>query len=356
VRPVYYLLALVPLALVLEVLDAPAASVFAVSAIAVVPAAALMGESTEELAEHSGPGVAGLLNVTFGNAPELIIALIALGDGLHEVVKASLVGSVVGNALLVLGASMLAGGWRRQRQVFHERAARSLDLALLIGVTALMVPSVVRLIEGGSLPRVGDELASVGGAAWAATIVVSLALIAVYARGLRTSLRTQREAMAGAAPGQPRWSRRRAAITLACSAVLVAVASDTLVGSVESTSEQLGLSQFFIGAIVVAIVGNAAEHYVAVVAAVKDQMDLTVSIAVGSAAQVGLLLAPLVALASVLIGPVRMPLVFNGYELAALLGGGWLAAAVTFNGVSTRGRGAGLLAAYAGLAVAFLFA
>ena len=355
-RPVYYLLALVPAALALDLLDAPAASTFAVSAIAVIPAAALMGEATEELAEHSGPGVAGLLNVTFGNAPELIIALFALADGLYEVVKASLVGSVMGNALLVLGASMLAGGWRRRRQVFHEEAARLLDLTLLLGVTALVVPSVVVLAEGGALPRVGIERVSAGGAAWATTIAVSLVLIAVYARGLRTSLRTQREALVGAAPGEPRWSRRRAARTLAVAAGLVAVASDTLVGSVEHTSQQLGLSQFFIGAIVVAIVGNAAEHYVAVVAAAKDQMDLTVSIAVGSAAQVGLLLAPLVALASIVIGPERMPLVFNGYELAALLCGGWLAAAVTWGGVSTRRRGAGLLGAYTALGIAFLFA
>jgi Ca2+:H+ antiporter len=350
------LLALVPAALALDLLDAPAVSTFAVSAVAVIPAAALMGEATEELAERSGPGVAGLLNVTFGNAPELIIALFALGDGLHEVVKASLVGSVMGNALLVLGASMLAGGWRRRRQVFHKEAARLLDLTLLLGVTALLVPSVVLLAEGGALPRVGIEQVSTGDAAWATTIVVALVLIAVYARGLRTSLRTQREALAGAPSGEPRWSRRRAAWTLAVAAGLVAVVSDTLVGSVEHTSQQLGLSQFFIGAIVVAIVGNAAEHYVAVLAAAKDQIDLTVSIAVGSAAQVGLLLAPLVALASIVIGPERMPLVFNGYELAALLCGGWLAAAATFNGVSTRRRGAGLLGAYTGLAIAFLFA
>ena len=120
-----------------------------------------MGEATEQLAEHSGPGVAGLLNVTFGNAPELIIALFALSDGLHEVVKASLVGSVVGNALLVLGASMLAGGWRRRRQHFHVRPRASLDLVLLLGTTALLVPSLVRLAEGGSLPQVGVERLSV---------------------------------------------------------------------------------------------------------------------------------------------------------------------------------------------------
>jgi Ca2+:H+ antiporter len=357
VRGVYYLLVLVPAALVLDLLGAPAASVFAVSAVAVVPAAALMGEATEQLAEHSGPGVAGLLNVTFGNAPELIIALFALSDGLHEVVKASLVGSVMGNALLVLGAAMLAGGWRRARQYFHLEAARSLDTVLLLGTTALLIPSIVLLADGGSLPRVGTERVSGSDAAWIATIVVSLGLIAVYARGLRRSLRTQAESFSG--PGdhdQPAWSRRRAGIVLALAAALVAVASDTLVGSVEHTSHQLGLSQFFIGAIVVAIVGNAAEHYVAVVAATKDQMDLSLSIAVGSAAQVGLLLAPLVALASIAIGPSRMPLAFNGYELAGLICGGWLAAAVTFGGTSTRRRGLVLLAVYLALAIAFLLA
>jgi Ca2+:H+ antiporter len=357
VRAVYYFLGLVPVALVLDLADAPAASVFAVSAVAVVPAAALMGEATEQLAEHSGPGVAGLLNVTFGNAPELIIALFALSDGLYEVVKASLVGSVMGNALLVLGAAMLAGGWRRPRQHFHVEAARSLDTVLLLGTTALLIPSVVLLADGGSLPSVGIEQTPGGDAAWVATIVVSLALIAVYARGLRRSLRSQAEAFSGPAEQeQPEWSRRRAATVLALAAVLVAIVSDTLVGSVEHTSHQLGLSQFFIGAIVVAIVGNAAEHYVAVTAAIKDQMDLSLSIAVGSAAQVGLLLAPLVALASIAIGPARMPLVFNGYELAALICGGWLAAALTFGGISTRRRGLVLLAVYLALAVAFLFA
>ncbi len=356
-RAVYYLLALVPLALALELLDAPAASVFLVSAVAVVPAAALMGDATEQLAEHSGPGVAGLLNVTFGNAPELIIALFALSDGLQEVVKASLVGSVMGNALLVLGAAMLAGGWRRPRQYFHVESARSLDTVLLLGAGALLIPSLVLLLDGGSLPRVGIEESSGGDAAWVATIVVSLTLIAVYARGLGRSLRAQADAFTKPADeGKPEWSRRRAAGVLALAAVMVAVVSDTLVGSVEHTSHQLGLSQFFIGAIVVAIVGNAAEHYVAVVAATKDQMDLSLSIAVGSAAQVGLLLAPLVALASIVIGPSRMPLVFNGYELAALICGGCLAAATTFGGVSTRRRGLMLLAVYLALAVAFLLA
>jgi len=354
-RRIHYLVVFVPAAVALDLAGAPATAVFAVSAIAVIPAAALMSEATEQLAEHFGPGIAGLLNVTFGNAPELIIALFALADGLHEVVKASLVGSVIGNALLVLGASMLAGGWNRERQHYHVPAARALTTVLLIGTVGLLVPSIVRLAEGGTLPKVGIERGSLGSSAELATVIVSLALIGIYARGLRESLRSQSEAFKG--PTEPaRWSRRRAAIVLAVAAALVAVASDTLVGSIEHTSHQLGLSQFFIGAVVVAVVGNAAEHYVAVVAAVKDQMDLTLSISVGSAAQVGLLLAPLVALASLVIGPAHMPLVFNVYELVALVVAGVLTTALTRDGTSTRRRGAGLLGAYAALSVAFLLA
>lgn len=354
-RAIYYFAVLVPAAVALDVLDAPATAVFAVSAVAVIPAAALMSDATEQLAEHSGPGVAGLLNVSLGNAPELIIALFALGDGLQEVVKASLVGSVIGNALLVLGASLLAGGWNRPRQRYDRRAARALAATLLIGSTALLAPSIARLAEGGSLPPVGAGRGSVGTAAEAATVVVSIAMIAVYARGVLSSLRSHRESHS--APDEPpRWSVRHAGVALAFSAVLVAAASDTLVGSVEHASSDLGLSQFFIGAIVVAIVGNAAEHYVAVVAAVKDNLDLTLSIAVGSAAQVGMLLAPAVALLSLVIGPSRMPLVFNAYELVGLVVAGWLAAAATSDGISTWRRGAGLLAAYLALAIAFLLA
>ncbi len=354
-RAIYYLVVLVPAAIALDALDAPASAVFAVSALAVVPGAALMGEATEQLAERSGPGVAGLLNVTLGNAPELIIALFALGDGLQEVVKASLVGSVIGNALLVLGASLLAGGWRRRRQRYNVRAARALAGTLLLGTTALLLPSILRLAQSGGLPRVGAGRGAFGAAVETASIVVSVALIAVYARGLISSLRLHREGFEPPAAA-PRWSAPFAALVLVAAAALVAATSDTLVKSVAQASREVGLSQFFIGAIVVAIVGNAAEHYVAVVAALRDRVDLTLSIAVGSAAQVGLLLAPVVALLSLLIGPARMPLVFNGYELAGLIAAGWLVVAATFDGTSTRLRGAGLLCAYLALGVAFALA
>ena len=349
-RPVprlLYLGGFLPAAVLLDLLGAPAAAVFACSALAVIPAAALMSDATEQLAEHSGPGVAGLLNVTFGNAPELIIAVFALADGLHEVVKASLVGSVTGNALLVLGAAMLAGGRRRTHQLFSARAARAQAATLLAGAAALAIPSLLQLARGDTLPVVGAGRRTFGGTIEAVSIIVAVVLIVAYAAGLLASLRAHRGPAGASAPAAepPRWSARRAGAVLAGASVLVAIASDTLVGSVEHASSEIGLSQFFIGSFVVAIVGNAAEHWVAVIAATKDKMDLAVGIAVGSASQVGLLLAPLVAILSLLIGPQEMPLVFNGYELAGLVAAGWLAAAMTFDGTSTRRRGAGLLAA-----------
>jgi Ca2+:H+ antiporter len=348
----YYLGGFVPAAVILDLLGVSASIVFICSALGVIPAAALMSDATEQLAEHSGPSVAGLLNVTFGNAPELIIAVFALADGLQEVVKASLVGSVIGNALLVLGAAMLAGGRRHPQQRFAVRAARVQAVTLLAGVAALVVPSLVRLAQGHALPAIGAPRQSFGSGLETLSIVVAVVLILAYAAGLLASLRGGREpASAEDDPEPPRWSRRGAVAVLAAAAVLVAVASDTLVGSVEHASSQIGLSQFFIGLIVVAVVGNAAEHWVAVVAAMKDKMDLTISIAVGSAAQVGMFLAPLVVLLSFLIGPAPMAIVFNGYELAALALAALLAAALTARGRSTWRSGVALIAPYAALAL-----
>lgn len=348
----YYLGGFVPAAVILDLLGVSAAFVFVASALGVIPAASLMSDATEQLAEHSGPGVAGLLNVTFGNAPELIIAVFALADGLQEVVKASLVGSVIGNTLLVLGASMLAGGSRHPRQRFNASAARVQAATLVAGVAALATPSLVRLAEGGALPVVGAPRHSFGAGLQTLSIVVAVVLIGGYAAGLTASLRAHgRRREPRTRRTSPRWSKRRAITVLAAAAVLVAVASDTLVGSVEHASREIGLSQFFIGMFVVAIVGNAAEHWVAVVSARKGNMDLSISIAIGSAAQVGLLLAPLVVLLSVFIGPAAMAMVFNGYELAALAAAAPLAALLSARGSSTWRSGALLTALYTALAV-----
>src|SRR6476660_1455349 len=320
-RFVYGLGVFIPVALVLELAGASPSLVFGASALGIVPTAALMSEATEQLATRSGPGVGGLVNVTFGNAPELIIAIFALADGLQEVVKASLVGSIVGNALLVLGAAMLAGGWRRTRQSFERTAAQTQAGMLLLTVVALVLPTVLELTGHVSLPSVGETRRHFGVNIEDVSIAVALVLIATYLAGLFFSLRTHRDLFnpPRADDAEGAWSVRRAVATLAVAGVLVAVMSELLVGSIEHASHALGVSQFFVGATVVAIVGNAAEHYVAIVAAAKDKMDLAVNIAIGSSAQIGLFVAPVLVLLSFGVGPAPMAMVFNGYEIAALL-------------------------------------
>jgi Ca2+:H+ antiporter len=358
-RPVYYLAVFVPVALALDLADATPPAVFFVSALAMVPAAALMSDATEQLAERSGPGVAGLLNVTFGNTPELIIAVFALADGLHEVVKATIVGSVIGNSLLVLGAAMLAGGWRRTSQTFSRAAAQTQAGMLLVSVSALLLPAVFQLAHDGDLPAVDLTRKSFGSDLENLSLAVALVLIATYVAGLFFSLRTHRALFNPEReeyPDTQPWTVRRSLIVLVIAAVLVAVASDTLVGSIAHASREIGLSQFFIGAFVVAIVGNAAEHWVAVVAAVKDKMDLSVNIAIGSSVQIALFVTPVLVLLSFVVGPAPMALVFNGYELAALLLASLITLAVTADGESTWFEGVQLLAVYVVLGLVFVFA
>jgi len=355
-RPVYGLGAFIPIALVLDIVGAAPTLVFTASALGVVPTAALMSDATEHLAARAGPGIGGLVNVTFGNAPELIIAIFALADGLQEVVKASLVGSIVGNSLLVMGAAMLAGGWKRTRQSFDRTAAQAQTGMLLLTVVALALPSVLELAQHVSLPAVSDVRRTFGHDIQGVSVAVALVMIATYAAGLFFSLRTHRD-LFNPAEGQDdlesTWSVRRSVGTLAVSGALVALMSDVLVGSIEHASHDIGLSQFFVGAFVVAIVGNAAEHYVAVVAAAKDKMGLAVNIAIGSAAQIGLFVAPVLVLLSFAFGPSPMALVFNVYEIAALLAAGLVATALVSDGESTWFEGVQLIALYAVVGVVF---
>jgi len=359
VRPVYYLSVFVPGALGLKLGHASAPLVFFCSALAVVPAAALMSETTEQLSARSGPGVAGILNVTFGNAPELIIAFFALLDGLQEVVKASLVGSIIGNSLLVLGAAMLAGGWKRTRQTFDRTAAQSHSGLLLVTITALVLPAVLVLVGGGSLPAVSEPRHSFGSQLEHLSLAISAVMIAIYLAGLFFSLRTHKDLFnpgQTGEPDQPAWSLRRSVLTLAGAGVLVGGMSDLLVGSIEQASHDIGLSQFFVGVFVVAIVGNAAEHYVAVVVAVKDKMDLAVNIAIGSSAQIGLFVAPILVILSFAFGPAPMALVFNGYEIAALLLAAVISTTLISDGESTWFEGVQLLGVYVLLGLVFYYA
>jgi Ca2+:H+ antiporter len=346
----------IPAAVALELGHATATVVFTASALGVIPTAALMGRATEELADRAGPGIGGLLNVTFGNAPEIIIALFALNKGLHEVVKASLIGSILGNTLLVLGAAMLVGGLGRDRQQFSRTAAVSQSAMLLLAAAALAMPAIFELVDGRGLPHPHAESVNYGSTVEHLSAAVAVVLLLTYVAGLIFSLRTHRDLFnppdEGEREGEP-WTVRRAVFMLAIAGVAVGVMSEILVGSISETAEKAGLSEFFIGVIVVAIVGNAAEHWVAVLVAAKDKMDLAVNIAIGSAAQIALFAAPVLVLTSFFLGPFPMPLVLNGFELGAMFLAVLIANHVTNEGESTWFEGFQLLAVYVVLAIAF---
>ncbi|GAC1324509.1 MAG: calcium/proton exchanger [Thermoleophilaceae bacterium] len=356
---VYYLAVFIPLALALRLAGASPTLVFFASALGVVPTAALMSRSTEQLADRAGPGIGGLLNVTFGNAPELIIAVFALSKGLQEVVKATLVGSIIGNSLLVLGASMLVGGLGRPRQTFNRTAAQAQAGMLLLAISALILPAVYQLVHGGSLPTVGARIQHFGPTLDRISLGVAVILILTYGAGLLFSLRTHSELFnptAGETVEAGTWSIARSLGTLAVAGVLVGLMSDLLVGSISHAADSVGLSQFFIGVFVVAIVGNAAEHYVAVAVAAKDKMDLAVNIAIGSSAQIALFVAPMLVLISLFVGPARLALVFNGYEIAAMISTALIATTLTSDGESTWFEGVQLIAVYAVLGLVFVYA
>jgi Ca2+:H+ antiporter len=359
-RPVYYLTAFIPLAIVLDAAHASSPLIFFASAIGVIPTAALMGEATEQLAARSGPGIGGLLNVTFGNAPELIIAFFALLEGLQEVVKASLVGSIISNLLLVLGASMFVGGLGRETQHFNRTTARAQASMLLLALTALILPAIFELVHGGHLPSVNEERQNFGSDLEKLSFAVAIVLITSYVAGLVFTLKTHRELFnpysEREAENEDLWSTRKSVLLLALAGAAVGGMSEILVHSIEKTSSDIGLSPFFIGVIVVAIVGNAAEHWVAVVVARKDKMNLAMNIAVGSGAQVALFVAPVLVLLSFAFGPHPMALVFNGYEIAAMLFAVLIAGFVTAEGESTWFEGVQLLAVYVVLGLVFAFA
>jgi Ca2+:H+ antiporter len=356
----YLLVPFIPAAVGLELAHASAALIFIVAALGIIPTAALMGLATEELAARSGPGIGGLLNVTFGNAPELIIALFALAEGLQEVVKASLVGSILGNILLVLGGAMLVGGLRRDRQYFDRTAAQVQSAMLFLAVAALTMPAIFELVEGKGLPGVGAERVEYGSTIETLSALTAVVLIVTYVIGLFFSLRTHRDLFNPHYEGEEEdtmgWSVRRAVIMLAIAGIAVGLMSEVLVGSISEASESIGISEFFVGVIVVAIVGNAAEHWVAILVAFKNKMDLAVNIAVGSSAQIALFVAPILVLVSFVLGPSPMALVFNGFELGAILIAVLIANYVTSEGESTWFEGVQLLAVYVILALAFGFA
>lgn len=348
-----WLLVFVPTAVILK-FAAPnlPAAVFIAACLAIIPLAGLLGHATEELASRTNEGIGGLLNATFGNAAELIIALMALQQGLHDVVKASLTGSIIGNILLVMGASFLAGGLKFKIQTFNPTAARSQANMLTLAAIALIVPAAYHYMGGQEAPLLERGM----------SLEIAGILLVTYVLGLLFSLRTHRHLFTGGGPklqtdGQHGhgWSLRTALIVLTGSTALIGWISEILVGVVEPAAEAMGMTGVFVGVIVVAIIGNAAEHSSAVVAALKNRTDLSIGISLGSSTQIALFVAPVLVLASLVVGPRPMDLVFTLPEVLAVALAVAISAQVTMDGESNWLEGVQLLSVYAILGIVFYF-
>ena len=343
-------LCLVPVTVVLSWL-APdrSALIFVVAGLAIVPLAGQIGRATEDLADKLGAGVGGLLNATFGNAAELIISAFALHRGLTDLVKASITGSIIANVLLVFGAAALAGGSRRSIVSFNRTAAGVGTTMLVLSVIALAVPAMFHHLAPGD--RSGLELLL--------DTEIAVVLLATYVCYLLFTLQTHRQLYVGqgAAPNRParHASTRSALVRLALATAAVAVVSEILVGVVEEGSRAFGASEIFVGLVIIAIIGNAAEHYSAVMFGWRDQMDTALQIAVGSSIQMALFVAPLLVFLSFAIAPRPMNLLFTTFELAALAVSVLIITFVAHDGETHWMEGVQLLAVYLILALGFYF-
>lgn len=336
----------VPLAIILEFTHASPTLILIASALAIVPLAGMIGEGTEALAEKVGQRAGGLLNATLGNAAELIIAIVALRQGLVQLVLASITGSILGNLLLVLGLSLLVGGMKHGTQKFN-RANAGIDATLLVlSVFALGIPSFFNLELEPDFRAV--EFLSIGAAV---AILVMYGLVILYSF---TAHKDEADPQAREAHAPSGWGTTHAVIVLVAAVALIALLSEFLVGAVEPVTEALGLSEFFLGIILMPLVGSAAEHFVAVQVALKNKMDLSLSIAIGSSLQIALFVAPLLVFISLALGH-PMPLEFTLYEVLAVAAAAIIAAFVSLDGESIWLEGAMLLVLYVILAVAFFF-
>lgn len=319
--------------------------VFFLSAIAIIPLAKYIGEATEELSVYTGPALGGILNATFGNATEFIIGIFAIQAGLVEVVKASITGSIIGNLLLVLGMAMLAGGWKRKKQEFNRTASMASSVTLLLAMIALIIPAIFLLTAPSAGKEIIEEL----------SISVSILMILVYAASIFFSLYTHKHLYAAeVGKEEANWSKKKSIIILLVSTVAVAWMSEILVGSIEPLVASLGWTELFIGVVVVAVVGNAAEHTSAITMAMKNKMDLALQISIGSATQIVMFVAPLLVLVSLFFEE-PMNLVFNTFELIAIVLSVLIANLVVEDGESNWLEGLQLIMAYAIMAVAFFF-
>jgi Ca2+:H+ antiporter len=344
-----FLLIFVPVTIALEVLRADPLLVFVSAGFAIIPLAGLLGRATEHLTTHVGAGIGALLNASLGNAAELIIALVALREGLHDVVKASLTGSIIGNILLVLGVSMFAGGMKYEQQKFNQTAAGMGASLLLLAAVGLIIPALFHFTAADRGVVIERNL----------SLTISFVLFAIYVASLFFTLKTHRHLFAGEAHnasdlGEQPWTRGTSITVLTVVTCLVALMSEMLVGALEPASRQLGLTQLFIGVILVALVGNAAEHSTAVMVALKNKMDLAYGIAVGSSLQIALLVAPLLVFASYFFGA-PLDLIFTPFEVAAVTISVLIVGFVAMDGESNWMEGVMLVGVYLMLAIAFFF-
>lgn len=348
-RGIQWLLLVFPVAILSEIFHWGDLVIFFTSAVAIVPLAGLLGQATEALAEKTGPRMGGLLNASLGNAAELIITIFAIRAGRLELVKASIIGSILGNILLVLGLSILMGGLKHGLQKF-DRSHAGLDATMtILAVIALSVPSMFNAAIEPDTLRV-EELSLTT----AAVILLIYILSVIYALRGRNTVEHQLGTSIEPSHTGPHWSTKRALTILGLSVVGIAVMSEFLVGSVESVTTNLGLSEFFVGIIIIPLIGNIAEHLVAVQVAIKNQMDLSLSIALGSSLQIALFVAPALVFISLLFGN-YLTLEFNSFELIAMTAASIIAAFIALDGESNWLEGAMLLAVYAILALAFFF-
>jgi Ca2+:H+ antiporter len=347
------LLLFFPVVLALEFLKPESHTlIFFAACLAIIPMAGWMGQATEQIADRAGEGIGGLLNATFGNAAELIIAIVALKAGQIEIVKASLTGSIIGNLLLVLGASFLAGGLYHKIQEYNPITARVQAQMMLLSSVAVIIPALFHSVSAKGL-AINEAAISL----WMAGL-----LIVVYVCSLVFSLKTHPDLYRGPQPleetphgDEKPWSLSLAISVLALATVLIAWLAEILVGSVESTAHAIGMSKIFVGIIIVAIIGNAAEHSTAVIAALKNRVNLSLSIAIGSSTQIALFVTPLLIFLSYAIAPTPMDLVFSGGEVFAILIAATLTAHITNDGHSHWFTGMLLLALYLILGVGFFF-
>jgi len=346
-----WLLLIVPVAFFLHLRHAPPLWVFTAAALGIIPLAGVLGEATEALAARMGPTLGGILNATMGNATELIIAFFALRAGHVEVVKASLSGSIIGNLLLVLGLAVLWGGIGRESQKFSRATAGTNSTMLFIAVVALIMPAVFDLTVYGNLKQQNPHLENL-------SLWTSGVLILIYLVSFVFVLKTHKRLFQ---PDQPiehhqagHVSVQRSLISLISATVLIGFLSEMLVGEIDAVTKSIGMTELFVGVIVVAIIGNAAEHSSAIMVARRNKMDLAMTIAVGSSTQIALFVAPVLVFLSVLIGN-PMSLVFTGLEIAAIVMSVLIVEMISYDGETNWFEGAELLAVYIILALAFFF-